>query len=137
AIDGRPLNFGFEAGDVSDWEIRGPMAATAVVELAAESGFEGKFAIDTGSSNPGLVGELISRPFELTHPKLSFVLSGQADPEARVEIVGEATGLVLQAIQPQSASQPQRVGFDCAEHAGKLVRIRVIDHSETGYLIVD
>src|SRR5690606_740433 len=118
AIDGRQLNFGFEAGDVSDWEMRGPMAATALVELAADSVFEGKFAIDTGSSNPGLVGELISRPFELTHSKLSFVLAGQADPESRVEIVDEATGLVLQATQPQSTSEPQPVSFDCGEHEG-------------------
>lgn len=137
AIDGRQLNFGFEAGDVSDWEMRGPMAATALVELAADSGFEGKFAIDTGSSNPGLVGELISRPFELTHSKLSFVLAGQADPESRVEIVDEATGLVLRATQPQSSSEPQPVSFDCGEHKGKLVRIRVIDHSDKGYIIVD
>lgn len=137
ALDGRLLNFGFEAGDVSDWEIRGAMAAAAVVELAADSGFVGKYAIDTGSSNPALVGELISRPFELTHSKISFVLSGQADPESRVEIVDEATGLVLQAIQPQSAGEPQAVSFDCAEHKGKLVRIRVIDHSDKGYLIVD
>lgn len=137
AMDGRKLNFGFEAGDVSDWELRGSMAATALVELAQDSGFEGKFAIDTGSSNPGLVGELISRPFELTHPKLSFLLSGQADPEARVEIVDEATGLALHAVQPQSPSEPQRVSFDCAEQRGKLVRIRVVDHSDKGYLIVD
>ncbi len=137
AIDGRRLNFGFEAGDVSDWELRGTMAATALVELAAGSGFEGKFAIDTGSSSPKLLGELISRPFELTHPKLSFLLSGQADPEARVEIVDETTGLVLQAIQPKSPDVPQRVSFDCSSHQGKTVRIRVVDHSDKGYVCVD
>ncbi len=137
ALDGRKLNFGFEAGDVSDWELRGPMADSALVELADGSGFEGKFAIDTGSTNPALLGELISRPFKLTHPKLSFELSGQADPEARVEVVEEATGRVINAVQPQSQSEAQRVTLDCDEHQGKLVRIRVVDHSDKGYVIVD
>lgn len=137
AIDGRGLNFGFEAGDVSDWELRGPMAATALVELAADSGLAGKFAIDTGSNNAGLIGELISRPFQLSHAKLSFLLSGQASPEARVELVDEATGLVLQSIEPQSLNEPQRTSFDCTADQGKTVRIRVVDHADNGYLRVD
>ena len=137
SIGGVGLNFDFEAGDLLDWELRGPMAATARVELSDGSGFTGKFAIDTGSSNPALVGELISRPFELTHAKLSFLLSGQADPEARVELVDEASGRVLQAIEPKSTSKPQRETFDCSALLGKTVRIRVVDHADKGYLRVD
>ena len=131
------LNFDFETGDLFDWEMRGPMAASALVELSEGSGFSGKFAIDTGSNNPGLVGELISCPFELSHAKLTFLLSGQADPEARVELVDEASGLALQAIDPKSASEPQRETFDCSAHQGKTVRIRVVDHSDKGFLRVD
>ncbi|MEO8270587.1 MAG: VCBS repeat-containing protein, partial [Aureliella sp.] len=131
------LNFDFENDKLLDWEMRGPMAASALAGLSQGSGFTGEFAIDTGSNDPGLVGELISRAFELSHPKLTFLLSGQADPEARVELVDEATGLVLQAIEPQSTDKPQLETFDCSAHQGKLVRIRVIDHSDKGYLRVD
>jgi hypothetical protein len=131
------LNFDFETGDLLDWEVRGTMAASSLIELSQGSGFTGKFAIDTGSNNPGLVGELISRPFELMHPKLTFLLSGQADPEARVEIVDEASGLVLQSIEPRSTDKPQLESFDCSAHQGKTVRIRVVDHSDKGYLRVD
>lgn len=131
------LNFDFETGDLLDWEVRGTMAASSLVELSQGSGFTGKFAIDTGSNSPGLLGELISRPFELTHPKLTFLLSGQADPEARVELVDEASGLVLQAIEPRSTDKPQLETFDCSAHQGKVVRIRVVDHSDKGYLRVD
>ena len=131
------MNFDFETGDLLDWEVRGTMAASSLIELSQGSGFTGKFAIDTGSNNPGLVGELISRPFELMHPKLTFLLSGQADPEARVEIVDEASGLVLQSIEPRSTDKPQLESFDCSAHQGKTVRIRVVDHSDKGYLRVD
>ncbi len=131
------LNFDFEADDLFDWEVRGPMADSALVAVTQESGFANKFAIDTGSANPGLLGELISRPFELTHPKLTFLMAGQAEPETRVELVDEASGRVLQAIEPESADKPQRETFDCSEIQGKVVRIRVVDHSDKGYVQVD
>ena len=54
-----------------------------------------------------------------------------------VELVDEATGLVLQSIEPQSLNEPQRTSFDCTADQGKTVRIRVVDHADNGYLRVD
>ena len=137
AIDGRALNFDFETGDLTDWEIRGPMGATSLVDSASVPGATGKFAIDTGSQNPGLFGELISRPFTLSHGKLALLISGKADAEARVEVIDEASGQVLGSVQPSDEQQLQRVTLDLSEHIGQVVRIRIVDHSDAAYLRVD
>ena len=137
ALAGNPLNFSFEDESLRDWEVRGPMADNVRSKFAEDSGSSGQFVVDTGSSKPALIGELISRPFKLaSHSQLRFLLGGKSDPEARVELVDEANGIVLEAVRP-TAEKMQPVQFNIMEHAGKLVRIRIIDHSAEAYLQVD
>lgn len=134
AIGNRPLNFNFQTGNLDDWEIRGPMAAAALIKTSTPAG--DNYSIDTGSDNPKAIGELISRPFKLLHPKLEFQLAGKQDPEARVEVVAEASGRVLGSALADS-SELHRQSITLSEHHGEMVRIRVVDHTNDGYLQVD
>lgn len=136
ALAGKPLNFGFEDESLRDWEVRGPMAASARSKFAVDTGSSSQFIIDTGSTKPALIGELISRPFKLTHANVGFLLGGKSAAEARVELVDEASGLVLASLSPTTEKLAQ-VSFHVEQQVGKLVRIRVIDHAADAYLQVD
>ena len=67
ALGEKPLNFDFEAGNLSDWEVRGPMSQSLLAsapESGNAAGVAGKHLINTGDDKA--IGELISRPFKLT-----------------------------------------------------------------------
>jgi hypothetical protein len=136
ALQQRPLNFDFEKEALTDWEVRGPMAATLLRESPSNDQGQGKFMVDTGSHKPALIGEMISRPFRLQFSRLSFQIAGKADPETRLELVDNATGKVLASQVPEQASL-QQGSFDIQQLAGKTVRLRIIDHSETAYIQLD
>ncbi len=136
ALAGKPMNFSFETDPLSDWEVRGPMSATARSNSVAVDATSGKFIIDTGSATPALIGELISRPFKLAHQRLSFLLGGKSDAEARVELLNDETGLVMETLSP-TTEKMQRVSFDIGQYTGKIVRLRIIDHAAEAYLQVD
>ncbi len=127
AIGNRQLNFSFDSTELRDWEIRGPMAATAVAE----------HALDTGSHSPELIGELISRPFRLSQPFISFEVAGSGHPEARVEVIAEESGRPIASASGSGESSLRRQTFDVADWQGQLVRIRVVDHAKDGYVRFD
>ncbi len=135
ALDGRPLNFSFESERLQDWEARGPMAASLQNEVKGSQS-SGQHSIDTGSKTPALIGELISRPFKLAHRELSFLLGGKSAPEARVELIDDATGIVLASLSP-TTEELQPVHFEIGPFKGKQVRLRIIDHANEAYLQVD
>jgi hypothetical protein len=136
ALQQRPLNFDFEQEALADWEVRGPMAATILRESPSNDQGQGKYVVDTGSDKPALIGEMISRPFRLQFNRLSFQIAGKPDPETRLELVDNSTGIVLASQIPEQASL-QPGSFDIQQLAGKTVRLRIIDHSDTAYIQLD
>ncbi|QDV22822.1 FG-GAP repeat domain-containing protein [Aureliella helgolandensis] len=129
----RPLNFGFESGDLQDWEARGPIASAAIQENAASSpdaAERGKYSLDTSTDAPRGIGEVISRPFLLDGERVSCWIRGPKDPEARFELISEGSGQILCSSGGGEADQWASISFDVAQWKGELVRIRVVDHSE-------
>ncbi|MCX6864342.1 MAG: hypothetical protein NT050_15785 [Verrucomicrobia bacterium] len=82
ATDGRPLNLGFEAGDLRDWQATGKAFDQALIRgdvvsqrrADMKSNHEGEFWIGgferTGDDPKGT---LTSVPFKVTHPWASFL----------------------------------------------------------------
>lgn len=132
ALDAKhPLNFDFETQNTEDWEVRGSMAASVVAK--AGSGAHGKhMATSAGADKDAPVGELISRPFVLTHPRLSALVAGSKDPKACVEVVSEASGQVLGRFPGTDGDELERQSLDLTPHVGTAVRIRLVDHMNKG-----
>jgi hypothetical protein len=132
-----PLNFDFESGKTEDWEVRGSMAASVVA--AAGAGAHGKYmATSAGQDKDAPVGELISRPFVLTHPRLSALVAGGKDPRACVEVVSETSGQVLGRFLGTDGDELRRQSLDLQAHVGSAVRVRLVDHmNKGGYVSVD
>ncbi|MCC6509753.1 MAG: VCBS repeat-containing protein [Pirellulaceae bacterium] len=141
ALSGKqPLNFDFEevveaskaARLHRDWEVRGSMSASVI--SAARNQAHGKFMASSanaeGQHKP--VGELISRPFVLTQPWLSALIGGGKNPKACVEVVSEASGLVLGRFPGTDGDGLERQWLDLKSHVGTPVRVRLVDHMPEG-----
>ena len=121
------LNFDFENDGTQDWEVRGSMGATVFGKPS--DGAHGKaVATSKAAGKEKLVGELISRPFTLTHPWLSALVSGGTDPKACVEVVSETSGQVIGRYPGTSSETFERQWLDLKEHVGSAVRVRLVDH---------
>lgn len=123
----QPLNFGFEEGGTKDWEVRGSMAPFAFAK-AGEGGHGKSMATSTSPDNQKLVGELISRPFTLTHPWISALVSGGTDPKACIEVVSETSGQVVARFPGTSSKSLERQWLDLTSHVGTALRVRLVDH---------
>lgn len=138
ALDAQhPLNFDFESGKTEDWEVRGSMASSVIAQ--AGSGAQGKFmATSVAADKDAPVGELISRPFVLTHPRLSALVAGGKDPKACVEVISESSGQVLGRFPGTDGDQLERQSLDLKGHVGAAVRVRLVDHmNKGGYASLD
>jgi hypothetical protein len=124
---GRPLNLNFEADSLVDWEARGPAGNNSL-----KAGY-----VDTGSSNPEWIGELISRPFVLRQPKATIKVAGSDQSETFVEMISETTGRRIAVALGGGNEQPQSVQWDLSNWLNEMVRLRVVDHSTTGHVRLD
>lgn len=134
SIDGRPLNVDFEAGTLQDWTATGDAFALVRVDPQkkdAQTTIAGAYWVSSGVSGNSRRGTLSSRPFPVTHPYASFMVSGGAFATTRVEVVRAADNTVIYSISgaDQSAFRPAVV--DLRAHAGEDVFIRLVDE-ETG-----
>ena len=101
---GRPLNLGFESGDLRDWTATGdafegtPIKGDVVAARRGDmkSGHAGEFWVGTyeRKGDPA-VGTLTSRPFKVSQPFASFLIGAGFYPETRVEIVRDDTKAVV------------------------------------------
>lgn len=137
AAGSRPLNFSFEEAALDDWEIRGSISALPLSSSLASSGASGKQAVDTGSDKPGAVGELLSRPFVIPAAKFQFVAGGKPDSMAFVELVLESSGKTIASWSGPAAGSLSQQSMDVSQYVGSSARIRVVDHSDKGFLQVD
>jgi len=123
----QPLNFDFETGKTGDWEVRGPIRTTLIQPAA--TGAHGKFMASSASNEKDKsAGELISRPFKLTHPWLSALVAGGQAPAAGVEVVSETSGQILGRFAGTAGDTLERQWLDLSPHVGSLVRVRLVDH---------
>ncbi len=133
AIDGRLLDFGFEhLAEHKDWEVRGPIAVASFHQDGENTYFA------THPAQPKAVGEAISRPFLIPSATLIFVGGGNPDAVARVEVVLTESGKVAASWpSEQNAKTSGTIELDLGAFVGRPARIRIIDHSEKGFVRVD
>ena len=138
AMGDKPLNFDFEAGNLNDWEVRGPMSKallTAAPESVEAVTGAGKYIVNTGDNKA--VGELISRPFKLTAGYASLLIGGSENAETRVELVSERSGQVLAATSGGGKDALHRATLDVSGWKGEMVRLRLVDHADDAHLMFD
>jgi len=144
---GRPLNLGFEAGDLRDWTAEGqafagqPIEGDVVSKRRGDmrSGHEGRFWVGTyEKTTDTATGTLTSRPFKVTHPFASFRIGGGWHPETRVEVVRQDTGQVVFKASGERAGATEGyedmrpVAVDLTPLLGKEIFVRVVD-GHTGH----
>ena len=93
---GRPLNFDFEAGNLSDWTAQGdaftrqPVEGDAVSRRRGDmhSRHQGRFWVGTYEiAGDAPQGTLTSVPFRVSRPFASFLVAGGSQPTTCVELV--------------------------------------------------
>lgn len=145
----RPLNFGFERGNLQDWKATGSAFGSKSVTYDAapwypedvELGQGGDYYVSSGGiTNYQATGTLVSETFEITHPWASFKVSGGALADVRVELVlAENDEVIFKTsghITEGNFEGSEQVAFrpvvaDLSAHQGKEMYIRIIDE-ETG-----
>lgn len=134
--NGRPLNLNFETGDIHDWIATGDAFTSPVISADPSPihdkdmtiGFEGKnFLSSGGTVNYKLTGTLTSVPFAVTQPYASFMVSGGALQDTRVEIVLANTKKVIFQSTGQGRANLQPVVVDLRKYLNKIIFIRIID----------
>ncbi len=137
--DGKPLNLGFERGNLSDWKASGEAFKNALFtgtssayETDAKIGFDGDYFLSSGgTTNYKLKGNLTSVPFEVTHPFASFRISGGALADTRVEIVSNDTQEIIFKSSGQGRTTLQPLVVALKDYLNKDIFIRIVDN-ETG-----
>src|SRR5680860_599005 len=137
--NGKPLNVGFERGNLSDWKAKGEAFKNplfnrlpAIYEEDTQIGFDGDFFLSSGGTkNYKQKGILTSVPFEVEYPFASFRVSGGALADTRVELVLAESDEVIFKSTGQGRATMQPVVVDLSDYLGKDIFIRVIDN-ETG-----
>ena len=138
--DGRPLNLGFEEGSFADWTVEGDAFGEAPVEgdvVAARTGdtesrHDGAFWVSSGEvSGHRATGTLTSVPFAVTQPYASFLVSGGALKDTRVELVRAENDSVYFDISGYDHATLRPVVVDLRPIQGEEIYIRLVDH-ETG-----
>lgn len=124
-VNDRLLNWTFDDSLVQDWEIRG-----SISQDRPTHGW-----LDTGSKNLDWIGEVISRPFRLTHPKIAFRMSGGDSESAFVEVISERSGKRLAVTTSEKRTKPIEYTMDLSAAIGETVRLRVVDHSAESHVL--
>ncbi|WP_149273131.1 PVC-type heme-binding CxxCH protein [Pareuzebyella sediminis] len=137
--NGKPLNVGFERGNLSDWRSEGeafknPLFTrlAPVHDKDAKIGFDGDYFLSSGGTKDyKLKGTLTSVPFEVEYPFASFRISGGALADTRAEIVLADTDKVIFKSTGQGRVTMQPVVVDLSDYLNKEIYIRIVDN-ETG-----
>lgn len=141
-IDGKPLNLGFETGDLTDWTATGeafegqPVSQDGIPQRWPNqtSNKQGQYFIGGWEiKNDRAQGTLTSRPFRVTHPYASFLIAGGDSRQTRVELfrptLGDTPETVIATASGNRREQMRRVSIDLREHQGQQVAVRLIDES--------
>ncbi|MEX2639351.1 MAG: PVC-type heme-binding CxxCH protein [Balneolales bacterium] len=133
---GRPLNLDLESGMLGDWTADGEAFAGQVVhpdpspvhEQDMTPGHRGEYFLSSGGTkNYQATGTLTSVPFAVNRPYGSFMVSGGALKETRVELVRDDTGQVIFEITGNNHATLRPVVVDLQPHLGEDIFIRIVD----------
>lgn len=137
---GKILNLGFETGNLQDWTATGDAFQAPIVsqepspihDKDLKVGFEGKHFVSSGGNlNYKLTGTLKSTSFKVTHPFASFLVSGGALTDTRVELVLAENNKVIFQSTGQGRATLQPVVVNLKPYLNRNIFIRIIDN-ETG-----
>ena len=138
--DGTPMPFDFEDGTLRGWSVEGnafagqPVRGDVVHQRRSDmhSYHLGDYWIGTYESpmRDASMGRMVSAPFVLDQPWLSFLVAGGPWPETRVEIVRCDNGTVLAKAHGHESEELAPVAFDLSAALGASVQVRVIDERE-------
>lgn len=143
-VDGKPLNLGFESGDLTNWTATGdafkgqPVKQDGISQRwgGQSSNKNGQFFIggyeivqDAG------VGTLTSQPFTVTHPYASFLVAGGNSNATRVDVVAIKDGneTVISTSVGQQREQMERAIVDLVKYQGQQIAVRIVDESKGGW----
>ena len=137
-----PLNVDFETGDTRDWTPSGgaffnqPIQGDAVAARRKDmaSNPQGEYWI--GSYEVGgdvAMGTMVSRPFLVQHPWISFLIAGGSSPEMGCELVEYPSGTILKTVRGADTESLRRAVIDAAGWKGKAIQIRLIDRNRNGW----
>jgi len=141
APDGRALNVGFEDGRLTDWKAEGdafadqPVGGDTVVQRDREPArLDGDFWIG-GYERRGddAQGRLVSAPFRINAPYLSFLVGGGAGNGTRVELAEVGDDEPFFRVSGANSETMGRVVVDVRGHRTELVEVRLIDEATGGW----
>ncbi len=138
--EGKALNLNFETGTLQDWTATGDAFSDPLIsqdpspvhEQDMRINFSGDYFVSSGGTkNYKGTGTLTSAPFTVTHPFASFMVSGGALQDTRVEVVRTDYQEIIFQITGSGRATLQPVVIDLQEHMNKEIFIRLVDN-ETG-----
>jgi len=142
SAEGRPLNFDFETGDLTDWTAEGPAfdrqpirGDTVFVRRSdMKSEHAGEFWVGTFEiGQDGPQGTLTSQPFQVTHPWASFLIAGGKSDATCVELVRADSGQVFHRVSGAERENLVRVAVDLSKQRDQKIFIRVVDRGTGGW----
>ncbi len=137
---GKNLNLNFEKGNLNHWQATGDAFADPLInrdpsplhDSSSVIGFEGRYFVSSGGNvNYKKTGTLTSVPFKVSMPYASFLVSGGALADTRVELILDQTQEVIFKTTGQGRATLQPVIVDLSSYVGQNIRIKLIDN-ETG-----
>ena len=95
---------------------------------------ESQNAVQTGRADDGQTGVIESPPFESGSARYVVLVSGGADSrDTYVSLIDDQTGEELARWAGNDNNAFQRKIFDARKHAGRTVRIRIVDRAKDGW----
>jgi len=134
------MNVNFETGTLENWKATGEAFLNPIIsqdpsplhDKSAKINPEGTYFLSSGGAiKYALTGTLTSESFKITHPFASFLVSGGAIQDTRVELVLAKSQQVIFKSTGQGRATLQPVVANLKAHLGQEMFIRIIDN-ETG-----
>lgn len=136
----KKLNFDFETGTLTHWTATGEAFKDPLVsnepsenfEPEMRLGYQGKYGLSSGGTAiANLTGTLQSEDFKVSYPFASFLVSGGALADTRVELILKETDETIFKTTGQGRATLQPVVVDLSKWIGQNIYIKIIDN-ETG-----
>ena len=136
-VNGTPLDLGFEGGTLDNWTATGE--AFTVVEggsvpglsASVRTGHVGAYWLTSQIGGGARQGTLTSKPFRVSHPFASFLVSGGAFTSTRVELVSAGDDKVIYSITGSNRMLLRPAVVDLEPYLGRDIFVRIVDE-ETG-----
>lgn len=139
---GKPLNLDFETGTLRDWTFTGtafanqPIKGDTVSKRRGDmkSNHQGKYWIGSYENHGDEPqGTLTSIAFTVTHPWVSFLVSGGSSRQTRVELINASDGKIFFTASGDESENLSRVALDVSQRIGTSIFIRIVDESSNGW----